>query len=302
MTLGEIKAEALRLMQIDEDVDGDTVGDVVDNEDFRLFYTGMPGAINRALADLEARRILPLKRVVLYEPPQGTTTPAGGDTSSVAASATPSPTGEGNGAGGDGSRMAAGASPRPTGMSEAAEYIADGGGSEPPPYGDEQSREVGRGWRSTIRGNRARFMPDLPDMAAPARVLMECEDGYDDNHPYRFEAGVLTIADFDATASFELLYHPRITRVRADTDNATELDLPEALADALPYYLKADLYRVDEPGEANDARNWYEAAVAQYAATLTDGVPQGAVETVFGGVHDAANMVFGGFICKDDEI
>ena len=59
MTLGEIKAEALRLMQIDEDVDGDTVGNVVDNEDFRLFYTGMPGALNRAFADLEARRILP---------------------------------------------------------------------------------------------------------------------------------------------------------------------------------------------------------------------------------------------------
>ena len=57
MTLGEVKAEALRLMQIDQDLDGDTVGNVVDNEDFRLFYTGMPGALNRAFADLEARRI-----------------------------------------------------------------------------------------------------------------------------------------------------------------------------------------------------------------------------------------------------
>lgn len=225
MTLGEVKAEALRLMQIDEDVDGDTVAAMADSEDYRLFYKGMPGAINRALADLEARRILPLKRVVLYEPQQAITPPVGGDTSSVA-------------------------------------------GGRAVPY--------------EVRGNRARFMTDLPDMAAPARVVVEGDHGCDDNYPYRFEAGVLTIADFDATATFELLYHPRIVRVRADTPNATELALPEALAAALPYYLKADLYRVDEPGEANDARNWYEAAVAQYAATLTDGV-QNTVETVYGG-------------------
>ena len=271
MTLGEVKAEALRLMQIDQDLDGVTVGNVVDNEDFRLFYTGMPGALNRAFADLEARRILPLKRVVLYEPPQGITPPAGGDTSSVAASATPSPTGEGNG------------TSTPMGASEAGNgsrmWNVDGGYVYEGNYRARRSRgEV----PYVVRGNRARFMPDLPDMAAPARVLMECGDGYDDNHPYRFEAGVLTIADFDATATFELLYHPSIVRVRADTPNATELALPEALAAALPYYLKADLYRVDEPGEANDARNWYEAAVAQYAATLTDGV-QNTVETVYGG-------------------
>lgn len=201
MTLGDIKAEALRLMGADVDVDGDTVGDMEYDDNYSLFYNGMVGALNRAFSDLEVRRVLPLCRRELVSP--------------------------------------------------------------------------------VVKGGRACFMLDgIEDLFAPARLAVEGEDYWDDDHPYRYEAGRLSVEHYDTSATYELLYYPRLARLTHLTSNGVSLPLPDALATALPYYIKADLFRVDEPGEANDARNWYEAAVDRYAAQLECGV-QRCVETVF---------------------
>ena len=204
MTLGEIKAEAMRLMHIDRDIDGNSVAQLAEDEDYAVLYSGIVGALNRAFSDLEARRILPLRRAVLNDP--------------------------------------------------------------------------------TVRGERAHFSLDaVADMFCPARLMVESVHYADDDHPYSYLPGRITVEDYDKDAAYELLYYPSVARLTHTTPNSTEIDLPEALAAALPYYVKADVYRIDEPGEANDARNWYEAAVAQYAASLSCGV-QGSVENVFEGV------------------
>ncbi|MBO7342086.1 MAG: hypothetical protein J6U87_05350, partial [Clostridia bacterium] len=68
MTLGEIKAEAMRLMHVDMDIDGESVAELSGNENYGGLYSGIVGALNRAFADLEARRILPLRLAVLNSP------------------------------------------------------------------------------------------------------------------------------------------------------------------------------------------------------------------------------------------
>ena len=40
-----------------------------------------------------------------------------------------------------------------------------------------------------------------------------------------------------------------------------ELDIPNGIAEQIPYFIKGDLYRDDEPNEASEARNWFEAAM-----------------------------------------
>lgn len=205
MTLGEIKAEALRLMHIDTDVEEETVGNIEFDDNFGVLYSGIVGAVNRALSDLEARRILPLKRALL----------------------------------GEAQRL----------VGDVAEFPLDG----------------------------------IADLSLPARLTVIGEGYVVEDCPYTFEAGRLRVMDYDKGAAYELLYHPSPARVKRDTPNSTEIALPEVLAAALPYYVKADVFRIDEPGEANDARNWYENAVAQYASLLHNG-PQGSVINAFEGV------------------
>ena len=202
MKLGEIKAEALRLMGMDVEVNAENVRDFEYDENYGILVTGMPGALNRCFADIESKGVLPLRRKDLM--------PTAG------------------------------------------------------------------------RGHCYRF--SIKDLGGePVRLIAETDHAYDGDHSFRREGdGTLLILDGDADASYTLLYRPHIPRVSAITADSTELDLPEAIAAAIPYYLKGDLYRHDEPGEASEARNWYEAALEQYAATVRDGV-QGTVQTVYGG-------------------
>lgn len=202
MTLGAIKAEALRMMQVDIDVDENNVHIVEEDEGFRMYYSGIPGALNRAFSNLEARRVLPKKRAELTD-------------------------------------------------------------------------------ARVLPGRVALFSLDkVPCFFAPARLVVIGEHYMNENCPFSYEAGYITVCQYDKDARYELLYYPAINRVTNLTLNSTGIDLPEQLAEALPYFIKAELYRMDEPGEANDARNWYEAAVEQYALSMTNGV-QTKVESIW---------------------
>lgn len=107
---------------------------------------------------------------------------------------------------------------------------------------------------------------DLPtlieDFFAVDRIIYECGDDYDGDHDFRMEGNTLVLENFDdERESFILLYKPKIERVLASTENDTEIEIPENIAVHIPYFIKGDLYRDDEPNEASEARNWYEAAM-----------------------------------------
>ena len=60
-----------------------------------------------------------------------------------------------------------------------------------------------------------------------------------------------------------LSYKPRMQRLTASSLDSMELDLPDYIAELIPYFIKGELYREDEPNEAGEARNYYEAATEQ---------------------------------------
>lgn len=217
MTLGDVKAQALQMMGFDEYVDGDNVDDFAEDDNFGPLLRQMWSAVNRCFADLETKRVLPLKRASL-----------------------PTPTGKGT-------------------------------------------------WR--------RFdYSVIGDLFEVVRLVMETNYGVDDDHPFLLEeGGKLRVNDYDDTAKYVVLYRPKLKRLTAYTDNSTVIGLPmgdtdnkpenavlpDALAAAVPYFVKSEVHRFDEPDEAGEARNFYEAAVEQYASRAEIS-RQGAVQTVYG--------------------
>lgn len=203
MKLREVKMQALRLMHADVQIVHDAeVAGLEWDSNYGPLYAGIPAAINRCYADLEARRILPIARTELTG-------------------------GEGKG-----------------------------------------------------RWHRFSFA-DLP-VSAIARLAVESGAYIDDDHPFVYEEeGVLRVEDYDPAASYVLYYYPALPRVFETTSNNEDMPLPEALAVAVPWFVMSEIFRVDEPGEANDGRNHYEAMVEQYAAELRVR-RQRAVQTVYG--------------------
>lgn len=77
-----------------------------------------------------------------------------------------------------------------------------------------------------------------------------------------------------------IYYTPRLPCVDASTDLDGAVPLPHELAVAVPYYVKSELYRQEEPHEAAEALNLYEQIVAQVKPAMGDW--QKSVHMVYG--------------------
>ena len=193
MTYGELKIECLKLMFANNGTDIHS-GDLPvyeQDENYRFYLAGMPGAINRALSRIEERRVL-------------------------------------------------------TSRSRTFRY-------------NEWSR-VGAFFKYDLA--RIRDFFDIERL-----VYSDGEGGYDPHASFETEGDTIVIpyyAEGDGI-KYTLIYKPKLERVFSYTDNDAELDLPEGIAAILPYYVKGDLFRDDEPDEASEARNWFEQALDEIA-------------------------------------
>lgn len=198
MKLGEIKMQALRLMfvQAADDYTADEISQLERDEECKDYIANMPGAINRCLANLESRDVLPVKRAVL-------------------------------------------------------------------------SVLAGESYGGRVRYDLPHVLPDLFKVE---RVAWESEDGgYISTVRYLKEGDSLMLSEISEKERYIILYRPRATRINAYTNNDTELNIPEHIAALIPYYVKSELYRIDEPDEAQEARNLYETGLAEIAYE-TEGV------------------------------
>ena len=89
----------------------------------------------------------------------------------------------------------------------------------------------------------------------------------------------IVIPDVLAGETCKLVYWPRITRLTQTTLDTAEIGVPDNIAVLIPYYIKGDLYRNDDPNEAGEARNWFEAGVSDIVGQRA--AAQGTVHTVF---------------------
>lgn len=118
---------------------------------------------------------------------------------------------------------------------------------------------------SYIRFNLASIIEDFCDID---RLVCTKKEEYEGNAEFRMEGSVLVLPLFDdEEEEYTVLYYPSIPRITSETDNETELEIPNKIAAHIPYFVKGDLFRDDEPDEANEARNWFEAAMEQVLAT-----------------------------------
>ncbi len=117
---------------------------------------------------------------------------------------------------------------------------------------------------SYIRFDLATLIEDFCDID---RLVCERREEYDGNAEFRMEGNVLVLLLLDEDTTYTVLYYPSIPRVTSETDDKTELAIPDKIATHIPYFVKGDLFRDDEPDEANEARNWFEMAMEQVIQT-----------------------------------
>lgn len=103
-----------------------------------------------------------------------------------------------------------------------------------------------------------------PDLHALFRVVTESEACYESSESYALEGSMLIAPMPEEEAEMRVLYYPKMERVSAVSADGGEIDLPEDLACLIPYYIKSDLFREDEPEEAEKARVLFESALAEY--------------------------------------
>lgn len=113
------------------------------------------------------------------------------------------------------------------------------------------------------------------------RVVSETSDGeYCGDCDYQTEGDTLVLERYDdEDITYTVLYRPTILRVDSLTDDDWEIPVPENIAALIPYFVKGDLYRDDEPNEASEARNWFEAGIEEILLRKTNKVSR--VKTIY---------------------
>lgn len=121
----------------------------------------------------------------------------------------------------------------------------------------------------------------LSDFSRVYRVVFNGKGGC--NVPdflYKIENKKLLMTDeLREGESYTLYYRPKLTRITSGTDDDTELDIPDNIAVFIPYFIKGELYREEEPGEATEAHNLFMKALDELTP---ENVGHGSVTTVFG--------------------
>lgn len=129
-----------------------------------------------------------------------------------------------------------------------------------------------------IKVGTAFDMSVVEDFFSVERVIFEGAHGeYVPQYPYLLEGTVIRFPDTLADGEkYTVLYRPRIKR---ETNNDAEVDVPDYIAVYIPYFIKGELYREEEPGEASEAHNLFMKALDELMPESAGG---GSVTTVFG--------------------
>ena len=103
----------------------------------------------------------------------------------------------------------------------------------------------------------------VPDLYIIERVIKEDTYGfYNGDYQYQLEGEVLVLDRPCENETYTLIYKPSLPRITQDSSDINELQgVPNNIACHIPYFIKGDLFREDEPNEASEARNWFEQAM-----------------------------------------
>ena len=114
----------------------------------------------------------------------------------------------------------------------------------------------------TISNNRIRFdlSAIISDFGNVDRIIYETATEYEGNCEYIMETNSIIVLPYRG-GDYTIIYSPTLTRITAGTAEDAELELPDKIASIIPYFIKGDLFREDEPAEASEARNLFELSL-----------------------------------------
>ena len=119
------------------------------------------------------------------------------------------------------------------------------------------SKEQGTEQNGRIRYNLSELISDFGTLD---RVIAETETSYNGNCEYVMETNsIVMLHSIEDELTF--VYSPALARISSSTADDTEIELPDKIASVIPYFIKGDLFREDEPAEAAEARNLFEASI-----------------------------------------
>lgn len=127
------------------------------------------------------------------------------------------------------------------------------------------------------RYNLNMLIPDLFDIE---RIIFESACGYNPSVSFQTEAGTLVLIPLREGERYTVIYEPKVQRVALNALSSTEINIPDDIADIIPYFIKAELYEEDEPSLAAQARNIFEATLD--SLKRNDRAAQSSVINVFG--------------------
>ena len=118
----------------------------------------------------------------------------------------------------------------------------------------------------------------ISDFYEIERITAAGYDQYIGFMPFSKEGNVLILLDEipGEAVDYTLIYRPAAPRVRSTTSDDDELGIPDRFCEAIPYFVKSELFREEEPQEANYARQLWETATQR--ATQRDVITDIGVE------------------------
>lgn len=90
---------------------------------------------------------------------------------------------------------------------------------------------------------------------------------FDEDHPFKILSGDIVLKAHSA-GTYEIVYFPKVQIQVSYPSNfdLSQMGIGDEFAVLIPYYIKAELYEEDEPAQATQARNLFEALLADTLA------------------------------------
>ena len=121
------------------------------------------------------------------------------------------------------------------------------------------------------------------DFSAVCRVAEVSSWGYVSSISYEMEGNTIVLPNIsEYEGEYSVLYYYRPKRINPASPSSTVIDVPDYIAEIIPYWVKADLYEEDEPSAAVAARNIFEQMLSDIVRPDSNG--QGSVKNNFIGV------------------
>ena len=230
MNLGEIIVESLRLMNAsDENLSVDNIKNYKQDERFRDYLDRMPGAINRAISRFMTYKVIPTK-IAEVKPSQGYTM-------------------------------------KQFLKLDLKKILPDFGSLERVIYIYER---VVPNIEYQALGDGIILIPfsssyDFKGIAQEKPNNPTVGDAYNINGKGVYWNGEIW-EELKEDEIFNIEYVPNLEMINSTSDNELELPLPETLIRIIPYYVKAELYEIEEPQLSANARNIFESALTEYVS------------------------------------